>query len=98
MCFRDDCYRRTTDLRVRAVPELQCCLVFTPQRPNLYTLNPTAWLVLELCDGRNGASLEAAYRECAPQSTEEELAAELSAIVEDFEAKGIVERQRARKE
>ncbi|HEV2344910.1 MAG TPA: PqqD family protein [Actinocrinis sp.] len=27
-------------------------LVFTPDRPGIYVLNDTSWLILELCDGR----------------------------------------------
>jgi hypothetical protein len=66
-------------------------MVFTPQQPQLYTLNATAWLVLELCDGRDLRALEDAYREAA-DATGHDLAAELRGIVEDFERKGIVER------
>jgi hypothetical protein len=68
--------------------------VFTPHRPNLYTLNATAWLVLELCDGKDGAALEAAYhRAMGREPGQPDSATELHEIVADFERKGIVERR-----
>lgn len=93
MFFPNDCYVRHPSLRMRPVPEQNCCIVFTAQRPNLYTLNPTAWLVLELCDGQPGTAIEAAYREAveAPEG-DDGAAAALREIVVDFEGKGIVER------
>lgn len=43
------------------MPELATCLVFTPAEPRLFTLNPSAWLILEMAEGISGAALEAAY-------------------------------------
>jgi hypothetical protein len=37
------------------------CLVFTPDNPEVYTLNPTAWLIFRLCDGRPKAAIAQAY-------------------------------------
>jgi hypothetical protein len=37
------------------------CVVFNPGDPTLRTLTPAAWLLLELCDGRSAAALQAAY-------------------------------------
>ena len=92
MFSRNGCYRKTPKLRVRPVPEMDACIVFTPARPNLYTLNPTAWLVLELCDGATGKALEARYYHAVePLLTRGEARAELHRIVEDLEHKGIVE-------
>lgn len=96
MFFPQDCYSRMPSLRIRPVPELNCCIVFTPQRPHLYTLNPSAWLILELCDGQDGRSLEAAYRSAIEAQTDDaSVDSELHAVVEDFEQKGIVERRPA---
>lgn len=96
MFFPQDCYSRTPALRIRPVPELDCCIVFTPERPNLYTLNPSAWLILELCDGQDGRSLEEAYRSAIDaQANDASVGAELRAVIEDFEQKGIVERRHA---
>ena len=43
------------------MPEREVCLVYTPTNPNLYTLNATAWVVLELCDGRSLPALQRAF-------------------------------------
>jgi len=88
---RSDCYRRTTNLRVRPVPEMDVCLVFTPDRPHLYRLNAAAWLVFELCDGRSGAALEAEYDE-AMQQDDGSAVEGLHGIVAEFEQRGIIER------
>lgn len=94
MFFPQDSYARTAALRIRPVPERECCIVFTPDRPNLYTLNATAWLILELCDGQDGRSLEAAYRSAIGAPPDSASAgAELRAVIADFEQKGIVERR-----
>ncbi len=50
-------YSTVANIRVRPVSEMDTCLVYTPGNPRLYTLNPTAWLVIELCDGRDRRSL-----------------------------------------
>jgi hypothetical protein len=48
-------------LRVRPVPELGTCVIYTPARPRLYTLNPNAWLIFELATRHPIAGLEDAY-------------------------------------
>jgi hypothetical protein len=50
---------------------MQMCIAFTPAEPELYTLNPNAWLILELAPGRSAAELEAAYlRHTVPPQSE----------------------------
>lgn len=90
-----DCFTRQPSLRVRPVPELQRCLVFTPEQPRLYTLNASAWLVFELCDGRSLAGIEAAYREAIGAHPGQAVASELHAIVGDLAGLGIVSRSAA---
>lgn len=101
-------YTRTDGLRLRPVPELGCCLVFTPGRPNLYTLNARAWLVLELVQatpsrpgqpeeagrppGQTGAELEAAYREALRERHSEASGEGLAEIIDDLALKGILRR------
>ncbi|MEJ8809755.1 PqqD family protein [Variovorax ureilyticus] len=93
------CYRRAPDLRVRPVPELGYCLVFTPDRPKLYTLNAAAWLLLELCDGQDRDALEADFREVyAEQGAGAGDAPDVRFIIEDLEGKGILLRQPTEKE
>lgn len=90
----NDCFAQTPALRIRPVPELGRCMVFTPERPSLYTLNPAAWLVLELCDGRSLSALESAYLEAVGGADDASAAgSELRATLEDFERKGIVVRK-----
>lgn len=63
--------RRTAGLRLRPVPELETCIVYTPATPQLYTLNPNAWLILELAPGLTLEELGTAYEEqTVPPMTE----------------------------
>ena len=92
MSCRAGCYRRTANLRVRPVHEMELCLVFTPNNPNLYSLNPTAWLIFELCDGRRVEELEHAYYAIVePLQSREEVSREVRGGIEDLERKGIIE-------
>lgn len=61
MSYHKGYFRKASDLRVRPVPEMGFCLVFTPDNPNLYTLSSTSWLILELCDGVTPEELDRAY-------------------------------------
>lgn len=63
MSSRIALYKRAAGLRLRPVPEMEFCLAYTPRRPNIYTLNPASWLIVELCDGRPWAAVETAYVE-----------------------------------
>jgi len=49
-------------IRLRPVPEMGVCLVYTPTRPALHRLNAASWLVASLCDGRSLAEIAADYR------------------------------------
>ena len=71
---------------------MDVCLVYTPRNPKLYTLNPTAWLVMELCDGRDWKSLERRYYAAIePLRSREAANAELERAVSDLVGMGIVE-------
>jgi hypothetical protein len=90
--YRNGCFRKTRRLRVRPLPEMEACLVYTPRKPNLYTLNATAWVVLELCDGRSFRDLEQAfYRSVEPLMSEAEATEYLLASLGDLIEKSIVE-------
>lgn len=69
MSCRTGCYTKITNLRVRPVPEMETCLVFTPDDPCVYTLNASAWLIFELCDGRPWDELQSAYCEAVSPLT-----------------------------
>jgi hypothetical protein len=74
---------------------MEVCIVFTPDNPNLFTLNSTAWLVFDLCDGRSWRRLEKAYYDAVePLRSPEEARDELIGVVSDLERKGIIERDR----
>ena len=91
------CYAKTRNLRVRPVPEMGICFVFTPATPKLYTLNTSAWLVLALCDGRRGAALVDAYADEMVQHLSRDAALrEVRTAVRDLELKGIVARVKVR--
>jgi hypothetical protein len=90
--FPSGCYRKTRRLRIRPVPEREVCLVYTPSNPNLYTLNATAWVVLELCDGRTLAELEKAFHQSVePLMSEDEASEYLLVSLQDMLEKSIVE-------
>ncbi|MBR0681714.1 hypothetical protein GXW74_14565 [Roseomonas eburnea] len=58
-----DCFRLEPGVRLRPVPELGHCLAYTPARPALHRLNPSAWLLAELADGRPLAAIAADFGE-----------------------------------
>jgi len=86
-------YKPTRNLRVRPVPEMRMCFVFTPAAPKLYTLNMSAWLVLTLCDGRSGRDLVDAYAtEMAAHLPRDDALREVRAAIGDLEGKGMIVR------
>jgi len=79
-------------VRVRGVPEMAVCLVFTPNNPEIFTLNPSAWLILQLCDGRSEAQIARAYLEAVePALSPEEVAGEVQRGLTSLVKSGIVE-------
>ncbi len=92
MSFPNGCFRKARYLRTRPLPEREVCLVYTPRNPNLYTLNATAWVVLELCNGRSLAELEKAFHQSVePLMSEPEAREYLLASLRDMLEKSIVE-------
>ena len=92
MSFPSGCYRKTRRLRIRPVLEREVCLVYTPSNPNLYTLNATAWMVLELCDGRTLPQLKRAFHEAVePLMSKDEASEYLLVSLQDMLEKSIVE-------
>lgn len=49
-------------VRLRPVPEMGACLVYTRARPALHRLNVASWLIASLCDGRSAQEIARAYR------------------------------------
>ena len=92
MSYRSACYRKTRDVRIRGIPEMEICMVFTPDDPEIYTLNPSAWLVLQLCDGRTEAGIALAYHKAVePMLTREEARREVRDGIESLMRKRIIE-------
>lgn len=92
MSCRVGYYRKVANLRVRPVEEMEVCLVFTPDNPKLYSLNPTAWLIFELCDGRRLEELESAYYDIVePLRSREDVRRDVRGGIEELERMGIVE-------
>jgi hypothetical protein len=82
---RNACYRRAPDLRLRPVPEAGYCLVYAPSVPNLYSLNTSAWLVLELSDGRDLEEIAVAFhRETEPLASLDEARAQVATALDDL--------------
>ena len=73
MSSPNGCYRLVPGVRVRPVPELETCVVFTPADPRLYRLNLNAWLILELCQGLTPDALSQAYLEAVPPAANAEV-------------------------
>ncbi len=63
MFHQNGCYRKKASLRVRQITETNTCLVFTPDNPNLYSLNFTALLIFNLCDGKSREEIEKIFLE-----------------------------------
>jgi hypothetical protein len=68
---------------------LDLCLVYRPAPPKLFKLNPTAWLLLTLADGRDGASIAADYAEATGTPMIDRVRGGLEALTE----MGLVERE-----
>jgi hypothetical protein len=62
-------------IRLRPVPEMECCLAYLPRRvspprpPALHGLNLTSWLVLTLCDGRDDLELAREYADAMAETS-----------------------------
>jgi Coenzyme PQQ synthesis protein D (PqqD) len=71
---------------------MPACLVFTPDNPELYTLNPPAWLILRLCDGQPKAKIiEAYYAAVEPMLSREQAERDVSIGLEYLIHRQIIE-------
>lgn len=92
MPYPNACYRKVRNVRVRGVPEMAVCLVFTPDNPAVFTLNPSAWLILQLCNGRSEARISQAYLKATePALSPEEVSREVRRGLANLVKMGIVE-------
>ena len=84
------CYRETPRLRVRPVPEMRTCLVYVPDRAQLYTLNVDAWLIFELARSHGGQELLDRYAKAIGGAVEA-ATGRLRAGLDRLVANGIIE-------
>ena len=81
-------YALEPGVRLRPVPEMGVCLVYTPANPALHRLNPASWLIASMCDGRPLADMAAAYNAALGSEAGSETA--LRRGIEQLLALGIV--------
>lgn len=90
--FPTDCFRLEPGVRLRPVPELGHCLAYTPARPALHRLNPSAWLLAELADGSALDAIAAEFGETMAELGGGAVRAEVEAGLASLIALGIVGR------
>lgn len=61
MFSRNGCYAKAPNVVLRKFEDWGRCYAFTPDDPEIYDLNTTAWFIVELCDGRPYQQIEADY-------------------------------------
>jgi hypothetical protein len=82
-------YVQTPGLVTRALPDLECLLVFQPATRTLCSLNLAAWVAFELCDGRS--DLDEGYRSAvARKLPPAEASRQLRLALAQLEANGLV--------
>jgi coenzyme PQQ synthesis protein D (PqqD) len=90
--YPNTCYRKVHTVRVRGVPEMALCLVFTPDNPEIFTLNPSAWLILQLCDGRSETEIAREYLSATePALSPEDVTNEVRRGLASLVKQGIIE-------
>jgi hypothetical protein len=91
--YHNACYNKVSNVRVRGVPEMEFCLVFTPDDPQIYKLNTSAWLVLELCDGRSEGEIATSYHAAVePLLSLDEAQLEVRTAIENLKRQRIIEK------
>jgi hypothetical protein len=46
---RNGCYQKTPDVVIRRFEDWGRAYAFTPDEPEIYDLNTTAWFIVEIC-------------------------------------------------
>ena len=59
-------YRRSDSVRLRTFDDFHAALAYVPEGPALHWLNSSAWLVLEICDGRSYEEIRKTFAEVQP--------------------------------
>jgi len=88
---RPGCYRTAPGLRIRPVPEIDTWIAFAPDPARLVTLNATAWLILELCEGSTPEELDAAYLDAvSPPLDPERARDQLGRAIDDLRSTALI--------
>jgi hypothetical protein len=75
---------------------METCLVFTPDDPCVYTLNASAWLIFELCDGRPWDEMQSAYcAAVAPLTPDSEARQQLEAGIDRLRRQNLIRAETA---
>lgn len=74
MYSRNGSYQKTPNVRIRTFEEWGRAYAYTPDDPELYDLNASAWLIVELCDGRPFREIEGEFVEVVGAKVGSELA------------------------
>lgn len=74
MFSRNGCYVKSPRVTIRTFEEWGRAYAYTPDDPELYDLNASAWLIVELCDGRPFSGIEAEYVETLAEKLDAETA------------------------
>ena len=54
-------YNKRNDVRVRHVEEWDYYLVYAAELQNILMINTSAYIILQLCNGRRGSEIQEAY-------------------------------------
>jgi hypothetical protein len=71
---RNGSYQKTPNVKLRTFEDWGRAYAFTPDDPELYDLNTSAWFIVELCDGRPFRDIEKDYVEAVGPKVGEDMA------------------------
>ena len=81
-------------VRLRPIPEQECCLAYVPRPPALHGLNLSSWLVLTLCDGREQREIGRDYFDAVgPSGGPGATPGAFDSALIQLEALGLIERR-----
>ena len=93
MSFPSGSFRIPPNLRIRRVSEWRKWLVYTPSRPGLHHVNVTAYVVMQICDGREVTAIFQEFRTLAgPDAPEQDVRQYFVAALAMLERHGLIER------
>lgn len=92
MAYQDGYFRKKVNLWIRYIVKKNTYLVYTPDNPTFYSLNPITSLILELCDEKPHEVIEKTFLEALGSSvTVEEAKDHFIKGLELLQAEGLIE-------